>query len=68
MQITEMSEDDLDLLYGVIDAASEEASGRDIDLSVTDLTFRLFAAFAAGEREHNKLVDAVLFPPHHTVH
>jgi len=68
MHYTVVDEDDLELLYGVIDDAIEEASERDIELTVTDLTFRLFAAYAMGEREHKKLVEAVLFAPSRYIH
>jgi hypothetical protein len=63
-----VDDDDLELLYNVIDEAIEEAHFRDIELTVTELTFRLFAAYAMGERDHGRLVDAVLFARSHQLH
>jgi hypothetical protein len=63
-----VDDDDLELLYNVIDEAIEEAHFRDIELTVTELTFRLFAAYAMGERDHGRLVDAVLFARGHQLH
>jgi hypothetical protein len=63
-----VNDEDLELLYNVIDSAIEEATFREIELTVTELTFRLFAAYAMGERDHERLVDAVLYAPSHYVH
>jgi hypothetical protein len=63
-----VDEDDLELLYSVIDTAIDEADAWDMALDTNDLTYRLFAAYVTGERDHRKLVEAVLFPPSSSVH
>lgn len=68
MHFAVVNERDVELLYSVIDAVIEEAGDREIEISAADVTFRLFAAYAMGERDHTRLVEAVLFPPSQSLH
>ena len=68
MYLSIVDEHDLELLHEAIGAAIEEATERDIELTVTDLTVRLFDAYVLGERDPQKLVEAVLFSSVKYVH
>lgn len=56
-----IEEVDLALIQDVIDAVVEEASERNFEIDVDDLTYRLCDAYANGERDPEKLVAAALF-------
>lgn len=68
MELIIGDERDLELLYEAIDVVIEEANARNFELSLTDLTRRLFAAYLLGERDPEKLADAVLFNSSRQIH
>jgi hypothetical protein len=61
MHVGILSNEDLEALQDAIEIALIEASERGMSLSVTDITMRLFEAYAMGERDPDKLADAVIF-------
>jgi hypothetical protein len=56
-----ISNEELEALQDAIEIALTEASERGMNLSVTDITVRLFEAYVMGERDPDKLADAVIF-------
>lgn len=60
MYLSIVDEEDLELLHAAISAAIDEANEREIELTVTELTVRLFDAYVMGERDPEKLAAAIL--------
>ena len=65
MYLSIVDEEDLELLHAAISAAIDEANEREIELTVTELTVRLFDAYVMGERDPEKLAAAILFEGQH---
>jgi hypothetical protein len=64
-----LSNEDLEALQSAIETALEEAAERGMTLSLADVTVRLFEAYAMGERDPERLADAVVFDGHkHLLH
>ena len=61
MYVSIISAEDLEVLETAIEAALDEAAERGMSLTVSDVTVRLFEAYAAGERDPERLADAVVF-------
>jgi hypothetical protein len=57
-----LTEEEIRSLRIAIDAALEESSARNMDLSTCEIAERLFNAYVTGERDPVKLADAVTFP------
>lgn len=68
MNFTLSTERDLALLHEAIDLVLEEADERNIELSITELTHRLFEAYQRGERDPFELASAVLFGSDPQIH
>ena len=56
-----LTSEDLEALHTAIEEALMEAAERDMELSLADIAVRLFGAYAMGERDPEKLADAVVF-------
>ena len=56
-----LSDQDLEALQSAIETALDEAVERGMTLSLSDITVRLFEAYVMGERDPDKLADAVVF-------
>lgn len=52
--------EDLKLLHRVLDAALSEASGQELGIPLHTMTKRLFDAASTGERDPEKLKEAIL--------
>lgn len=61
MHVSILTDEDLEILDLAIDAALMEAAERDLELTVADITLRLFEAYLSGERDPERLADAVVF-------
>lgn len=61
MYVSILSNKELESLQIAIELALDEAVERGMDLSLSDITLRLFEAYAMGERDPDKLADAVVF-------
>jgi hypothetical protein len=61
MYVSILSNEELEALQIAIEMALDEAVERGMTLSLSDITVRLFEAYAMGERDPDKLVDAVVF-------
>jgi hypothetical protein len=61
MYVSILSDEDLDALQSAIETALDEAVERGMTLSLSDITVRLFEAYVMGERDPDKLADAVVF-------
>jgi hypothetical protein len=61
MYVSILSNEDLEALQSAIEMALDEAVDRGINLTLTDITVRLFEAYMMGERDPDKLADAVVF-------
>ena len=60
MRIHGYSAEELSAFYAVLNRAVREATERELDVSVPVMVQRLFCAADAGERDADKLVDAIL--------
>jgi hypothetical protein len=61
MYVSILSNEDLEALQMAIETALDEAVERGMNLSLSDITVRLFEAYVMGERDPDKLADAVVF-------
>ena len=61
MYVSILSNEDLEALQSAIETALDEAVERGMNLSLSDITVRLFEAYVMGERDPDKLADAVVF-------
>ena len=61
MYVSILSNEDLEALQIAIEMALDEAVERGMNLSLSDITVRLFEAYVMGERDPDKLADAVVF-------
>jgi len=61
MYVSILSNEDLEALQIAIETALDEAVERGMHLSLSDITVRLFEAYVMGERDPDKLADAVVF-------
>ena len=61
MYVSILSNEELEALQIAIEMALDEAVERGMNLSLSDITVRLFEAYAMGERDPDKLADAVVF-------
>ena len=61
MYVSILSNEELEALQIAIEMALDEAVERGMTLSLGDITVRLFEAYAMGERDPDKLADAVVF-------
>jgi hypothetical protein len=61
MYVSILSNEDLEALQIAIETALDEAVERGMNLSLSDITVRLFEAYVMGERDPDKLADAVVF-------
>jgi hypothetical protein len=61
MYVSILSNEDLEALQIAVETALDEAVERGMDLSLSDITVRLFEAYVMGERDPDKLADAVVF-------
>lgn len=61
MYVSILSNEDLEALQSAIETALDEAVERGMNLTLTDITVRLFEAYVMGERDPDKLADAVVF-------
>lgn len=61
MYVSILSNEELEALQTAIEMALDEAVERGMNLSLTDITVRLFEAYVMGERDPDKLADAVVF-------
>ncbi|HEY8246168.1 MAG TPA: hypothetical protein VIG38_02660 [Hyphomicrobium sp.] len=61
MYVSILSDEDLEALQSAIETALDEAVERGMTLSLSDITVRLFEAYVMGERDPDKLADAVVF-------
>ena len=61
MYVSILSDEDLEALQSAIETALDEAVERGMTLSLSDITVRLFEAYIMGERDPDKLADAVVF-------
>ncbi|MFA5958063.1 hypothetical protein [Hyphomicrobium sp.] len=53
------SADELSGFYAVLDRAARQASEREVELSISMMRKRLFAAAGQGERDVDKLIQAI---------
>ena len=61
MYVSILSNEDIEALQIAIETALDEAVERGMNLSLSDITVRLFEAYVMGERDPDKLADAVVF-------
>jgi hypothetical protein len=61
MYVSILSNEELEALQTAIEIALDEAVERGMNLSLSDITVRLFEAYVMGERDPDKLADAVVF-------
>lgn len=61
MHVSVLSNDELEALECAIEIVLDEATERGMSLSLSDATARLFEAFMLGERDPDRLAEAVLF-------
>jgi hypothetical protein len=61
MYVSIISNEELEALQDAIEIALTEASERGMNLSLSDITVRLLGAYVMGERDPDKLADAVVF-------
>ena len=61
MYVSILSNEDLEALQSAIEMALDEAVDRGMNLTLTDITVRLFEAYMMCERDPDKLADAVVF-------
>ncbi len=61
MYVSILSNEDLEALQIAIETALDEAVERGMNLSLSDITVRLFEAYVMGERDPDKLAHAVVF-------
>ena len=61
MYVSILSNEELEALQTAIEMALEEVVERGMNLSLGDITVRLFEAYVMGERDPDKLADAVVF-------
>lgn len=61
MYVSILSNEDLEALQIAVETALDEAVERGMNLSLSDITVRLFEAYVMGERDPDKLADAVVF-------
>ncbi|MEO8422101.1 MAG: hypothetical protein ABI457_12995 [Hyphomicrobium sp.] len=61
MYVSILSSEDIEALQIAIETALDEAVERGMNLSLSDITVRLFEAYVMGERDPDKLADAVVF-------
>jgi hypothetical protein len=60
MYVSILSDEDLEALQSAIETALDEAVERGMT-ALSDITVRLFEAYVMGERDPDKLADAVVF-------
>lgn len=61
MHFTILSDEDLEKLELAIELVIEESMERGLSLGVSDFAARLFEAYSTGERDPDRLAEAVLF-------